>query len=129
MVQRRSPGALEAAVMRVLWSAGRPVTAHEVRDGLAEAPGGVPAFTTVITVLNRLHAKGRVVRSVNGQGSLAFSAAQSESAHAVEGMLTALLATSDRGAALLQFAGSLDPQDMAVLRRALDEDDEPGPAG
>jgi len=122
MAERRSPGALEAAVMRVLWSAESPLPAGEVRERVATGTAGPPAFTTVMTVLSRLQAKGRVDRSVSTDGTLVFAAAQSESAHAVEGMLAALVAVSDRGAALLQFAGSLDPRDLALLRQALDGD-------
>lgn len=129
MAHRRPPGALEAAVMRVLWSAGTSMTAGEVRDSLTAESNERPAFTTVVTVLNRLHLKGRVVRAVNERGTLGFSTTQSESAHAAEGMLAALLATSDRGAALLQFTGSLDAHDMTVLRAALEADDDSGTAG
>jgi len=119
MTDRRSPGALEAAVMRVLWSAEDPMAAAEVREALAADESDVPAFTTVVTVLNRLCAKGRVDKSVSAGGRWVFAAVESESTHAVQGMLTALLGATDRGATLLGFAGSLQPQDVRMLRGAL----------
>jgi predicted transcriptional regulator len=114
--------------MRVLWSAEGPLSAGEVRDLVAAGDVGPPAFTTVMTVLSRLQVKGRVDRSVSADGTLEFAAAQSESAHAVDGMIAALVAASDRGAALLQFAGALDPRDAALLRQVLDGGDA-GPVG
>ncbi|HEY6794591.1 MAG TPA: BlaI/MecI/CopY family transcriptional regulator [Kineosporiaceae bacterium] len=124
MVERRRPGALESSVIRILWDAGRPLSATEVHR--AFPPAGAPAFTTVLTVLQRLEAKQRVTRSVSDNGTLVFAARQSESGHAAETMLAALLATQDRSAALLRFAGSLEAEDVDVLRRALGEADGPG---
>jgi predicted transcriptional regulator len=118
MAERRSPGALEAAVMRVLWSQDQPLSAGGIRDRF-RPEDGVPAITTVLTVLGRLHAKGRVRKQVSAEGGFVWAAAQSEASHAVEGMMTALLSAGDRNAALLQFAGSLDPREVEVLRRAL----------
>lgn len=122
MAGRRRPGALEAGVIRILWDAGRPLSAAEVRRAFG---ADAPAFTTVLTVLQRLAAKRRVVRSVSDDGTLAFAARQSESGHAAETMLAALLASQDRGAVLLRFAGGLDAEDVDVLRRALASDVPP----
>lgn len=121
MAQRRPRGELEAAVLRVLWEAGGPCTAREVQHRFIDADR-MPAFTTVLTVLERLRAKGRVVRTeANGGGSL-FAAAESESLSAANAMLSALVGSSDRSAALLRFAGELDPRDVEVLRAALDSE-------
>ncbi len=119
---RRSRGALEAAVLRVLWDADRPLTAREVQQRV-DADAGVPALTTVLTVLDRLRVKRRVDKAVSPDGSHRFAPSQSESGYTAEAMMTALLATADRNAALLRFAGRLDPRDVAMLRRALDPHD------
>lgn len=112
----RGRGDLEAAVLRVLWDSPEPLTSREVQAAIT-APQ--PALTTLLTVLDRLRTKGLVTRSP-GRGPYTFSPTRSESEHAVEAMLTSLTATSDRRAALLTFAGHLDPTDADVLRRALD---------
>jgi len=107
--------------MRALWDAGRPLSAAEVR---AAVPADAPALTTVLTVLQRLHAKHRVERGLSPEGTLTFRAADSESGHTAATMLAALLTAQDRSEALLRFAGTLDEQDVALLRRALHP---PGP--
>lgn len=114
-------------MIRILWDAALPLSAAEVRKAFPEAgPGPRPALTTVLTVLQRLEAKRRVTRSVSADGTLAFAARQSESGQAADAMLATLLATGDRSAVLLRFAGSLDAEDVEVLRRALGESDDQG---
>jgi predicted transcriptional regulator len=127
VAERRPPGALESSVVRILWDADHPLSAAGVCRAF---PGGGarPAITTVLTVLQRLEAKRRVTRSVSSGGTLVFTARESESGHVAETMLAALLATQDRSAVLLRFAGSLDAGDVDVLRRALGEQDSPGTA-
>jgi predicted transcriptional regulator len=118
MVQpRRSPGELEAQVLHVLWAAPEGLTAREI---LTRIPGGSVAHTTVLTALERLREKGHVLRGEGQQRSIRFTAARSEEEHAGLAMLERLGGVSDREAALLQFAGSLQPEDVDVLRRALD---------
>ena len=127
MAERRPPGALESSVVRILWDADRPLSAAEVCRAF---PGGGarPALTTVLTVLQRLETKRRVTRSVSADGTFVFAARESESGHVADTMLAALLATQDRSAVLLRFAGSLDAEDVDVLRRALGEQDDQGTA-
>ena len=57
--RRRAPGELEGNVLTVLWRAGRPLSPGQVRAEL----GADLAYTTVMTILSRLHAKGSVSRS------------------------------------------------------------------
>ena len=54
-----SLGSLETRIMRALWSAGKPLTVGQVRNAMR---GRVLAYTTVMTSLNRLAAKGLVAR-------------------------------------------------------------------
>src|ERR1700727_2231398 len=51
---RRAAGQLEAAVLDVLQRAGSALSPGEVRERV----GGDLAYTTVVTMLSRLHAKG-----------------------------------------------------------------------
>ena len=61
--RRRPRGSLEQQILAVLGAAGRPMTPAEVRDAL----GGELAYTTVMTVLARLHEKGATTRSRAGR--------------------------------------------------------------
>lgn len=112
-VRRR--GELEHLVLQLLWDSPTPMTARAVQDGLA---GQRPAITTVLTVLDRLRGKELVQRH-EGQTAMTFTPSQSQSDHTVQAMLTSLTTTSDRRAALLQFAGDLDDSDADILRDAL----------
>ena len=51
---RRGAGELEAAVLEVLQRGGSALSPGEVRELI----GGDLAYTTVVTILSRLHAKG-----------------------------------------------------------------------
>ena len=57
-------GPLEAQVMDVVWT---QAGASSVRD-VKEALGGEPAYTTVMTTLDRLFKKGLLVRHRDGRG-------------------------------------------------------------
>ncbi|RCK68449.1 transcriptional regulator [Desertihabitans brevis] len=114
--RRRARGELETAVLRTLWQSEQPLTAQEL---LPRLPGATPALTTVLTALERLRVKGEVVRVGEGTRGVRFRPARSESEYTGEAMLATLADSSDRTAALLKFAGSLDPQDVAALRDAL----------
>ncbi|MGW7099589.1 BlaI/MecI/CopY family transcriptional regulator [Streptomyces sp. NPDC054883] len=48
----------------MLWSTDEPLTARQVRERL---PGGL-AYTTVLTILSRLHEKGMLLRHREGRG-------------------------------------------------------------
>lgn len=113
-MNRRPDGALERDIMVVLWDADEPLTPGEVLEQLDLDL----AYTTVMTVLGRLHEKGRVDREQRGR-AFAYSAAVSESGLAVEQMNAVLSATTDREGALGGFVGGLSRRDRAALRRLL----------
>jgi predicted transcriptional regulator len=62
--QRKQLTPLELKIMKVLWTRG-PSTVQAVVDGLAATPK--LAYTTVQTMLNVLHRKGRVNRTQQGR--------------------------------------------------------------
>jgi predicted transcriptional regulator len=118
--QRSRPrGQLEQAVLDALWSdrGAAGLTARQILDAFPEPR---PALTTVLTVLERLGRKGTVVREERHDAPLAFRAVHSRADHAASLMRSALAATTDREAALLQFTGSLAADDLDALRRAID---------
>lgn len=116
MVNKRARGALEAEIMQVLWAHEGPLGAREIQAALS-APE--PAPTTVLTVLDRLHKKGLVRRMEDSPRRVRFAPSSSGEDHASSSMLSALGEATDRQAALLRFAGNLEPTDLDVLRRAL----------
>lgn len=113
---RRARGELERAIMRCLRSDGEPRSIREIQESVG-AP--VPAYTTVITTIERLIAKDMVERIVDSPRKQRFRTTQSDVEHASAGMLSALEGTSDREAALLKFTGDLEQSDVAFLRDAL----------
>ncbi|SCL18830.1 Predicted transcriptional regulator [Micromonospora rhizosphaerae] len=112
-------GDLERAVMDVLWdsvpSTSNGVTVREVADALA---GRELAYTTVMTVLDRLAGKGMVQREREGR-AWRYRAAASREAHIAQLMLDALDLGGSRDAALVRFARSVTGTEAEVLRAAL----------
>jgi predicted transcriptional regulator len=60
-------GELETAVLSVLWKSSSPLS---VRDVLAQLQRRPLAYTTVLTVLDRLHDKDLVSREMQGKAFL-----------------------------------------------------------
>jgi BlaI family transcriptional regulator, penicillinase repressor len=110
-------GELERAVMEVLWERATPATARDVARTLADRD---LAYTTVMTVLDRLAKKGFVQREQVGR-AWSYTPAASREAYITRLMLDALDLTGDRGAALVRFARSVSGAEAEVLREALDE--------
>lgn len=109
-------GELEAAVMETLWSRGgwlTPGEVHEVLNG--ERP---LAYNTVMTILVRLHGKGRLERQRDGR-AFAYRPLQSREEYAAARMGTVLADVRDRPVALARFVESLPASDRAQLRRLL----------
>ena len=108
-------GELERKVMDVLWDIpGAPLTGREVADQLPDR-----AYTTVLTILDRLRRKGLVHRTTEGRANR-FEAADTREAYMAELMIDAMGDTGDRGAVLARFAESVSSEEARVLRRALD---------
>lgn len=112
----RGPGELEAEVMRVLRSRPEGLNAKEIQH---LASGHPPAYTTVMTALDRLEKKAQVVRITISERKVRFRAAYSEDEHVGLTMFSALEGASDRESALLRFAGNLDSRDAELLRNAI----------
>jgi len=108
-------GELERTVMDILWDHGRPAAVREVVTALADRD---PAYTTVMTVLDRLAKKGFVTRERDGRAWL-YTAAATREAYVSRLMLDALSLTGDRDAALAHFAHAVSSPEAAVLSQAL----------
>src|SRR5580704_7810988 len=107
-------GELERRVMEVLWeSFSTPLTGREVADQLPDR-----AYTTVLTVLERLRRKHLVERSTAGRAHY-FSAIASRESYMAELMVEALGGAADRDAVLIRFAETVSAEEAVVLRNAL----------
>ncbi|MFF6959870.1 BlaI/MecI/CopY family transcriptional regulator [Streptomyces sp. NPDC088197] len=117
--QRRSRGSLARDIQAVLAAGAGPMTPAQVRDAL----GGELAYTTVMTVLTRLHAKGEVTRRQEGRG-YAYTAPAHPAEVTAQRMQRLLDADDDRAGVLVRFVGTLKAADEHLLRSLLDP---PGP--
>jgi predicted transcriptional regulator len=111
---RRAAGELESNVLAVLWQADGPLTAAQVNEAL---PDGL-AYTTVLTILARLHAKGALTRERAGRG-YAYRPVRDEATHTAEQMVTLLDRGRDRQAVLTQFVSELSSEDEELLQQLL----------
>jgi predicted transcriptional regulator len=111
---RRAAGQLEAAALAVLQSAGSALTPGQVRDRL----GDDLAYTTVVTILSRLHAKGVLTRLRSGR-AYSYAPVADEPGLAARRMRGVLDAEADREAVLARFVSGMSPEDEQALRRML----------
>ncbi|GAA0455294.1 BlaI/MecI/CopY family transcriptional regulator [Actinoplanes hulinensis] len=106
---------LEREVMAKLWDAREPLTVRQVHDLLSRDRD--LAYTTVMTVLDRLAKKGLVVQQ-RADRAYRYAPAQTREEMTAGVMLDALSATPDRDAALAYFVGQLPPE---ALRAAIEK--------
>jgi predicted transcriptional regulator len=111
---RRAAGELEAAVLAVLQDAGSPLSPAEVLGRL----GGGLAYTTVVTILARLHAKGTLGRHKDGR-SFRYAPADDPAGLGARRLARMLDAEPDREGVLARFVSGLSGADEDLLRRAL----------
>jgi len=109
-------GNLEAQVMEVLWQVAPEVkTVREVGDHFPDH-----AYTTIMTVLTRLASKGFILEGQIGRAKT-YVASMSKAEFISTLMTDALDLASDRTAALVQFARTVDAEGARALRDALQE--------
>lgn len=113
--ERRAAGALEAEVMTVLQRAGRPLNAAEVQSLLTSEL----AYTTVVTILSRMHDKGVLTRAKQGR-AYRYAPVSDEPGLVARRMHRTMAAEADREAVLARFVDSLSDQDERLLRDLLD---------
>jgi predicted transcriptional regulator len=83
------------------------------------------AYTTVLTVLQRLERK-RLVRRLREGRAHRYAPVASREAYVTQLMVEALGGVSDPGAVLVRFAETVSSEEAEVLRRALRADATPG---
>ncbi|HEY2191795.1 MAG TPA: BlaI/MecI/CopY family transcriptional regulator [Actinomycetospora sp.] len=120
---RRAPGALENQVWSLLLATGRPLTSGEVRDQLNDQSPEQPplSYSTVVTILGRLYAKGLLTRSLDGRAHR-YAPASTPEGIAASRMHQALAREGDHAAVLASFVSDLSDSDEALLRRLLGDE-------
>jgi predicted transcriptional regulator len=114
----RPRGALEREVLGCLAAAGQPLSPGEVRAEL----GGDLAYTTVMTTLSRLHAKGALTRQRAGRGyayGLPGGPDAAQASMTAHRMLALLDSGEDRAGVLSRFVADLRPEDEELLNDLL----------
>src|SRR5258708_7109065 len=119
---RRAAGELEADVLAGLQAAGRPLPPGQARGRV----GGHLAYTTVVTIRSRLHAKG-VLEGRKAGRAYVYAPVADEPGLAARRMARVLDGEADREAVLARFVSGLSGTDEELLRRMLS--DPPGPDG
>jgi len=112
----RQLGDLERLVMEQLWAADSALTVREVHDRLAGTRE--LAYTTVMTVLDRLAKKQLTERERDGK-AWRYKAAAPREELAADLMRDALDRSGDRREALVRFVGQVSDEEAALLRDAL----------
>jgi predicted transcriptional regulator len=109
----RRPGGLEQEVLAVLAAAGEPLTPAQVQEALGDGL----AYTTVMTAMSRLHAKGILSRERVGR---AFAYCWLDASTLAARRMHRLLETGDdRAAVLARFVAELGPEDGQLLEELL----------
>jgi predicted transcriptional regulator len=103
--------------MERIWLLGRPAAVREVyEDLLAER---AIAYTTVMTVMDKLHSKGWLRRESRGRAYV-YEAMASKEAYTARLMREALSTSDNQAAAFVHFLGQLTEQEARALRAALE---------
>lgn len=121
MATRRAKGSLESEVLATLWAADGPLTPGDV----AALIGEDLAYTTVQTILVRLHAKGAVKREQSGR-AYAYTPVLDDAGLAADRMQAMLDKGGDHVAVLRRFLDTLTPEDEQALAQMLADEQRPG---
>ena len=112
-------GELERAVMDHLWDAREPQTVRQAHESLAVHRE--LAYTTVMTVLQRLSRKGLVMQ-IRDDRAHQYAPSYGRDELVAGLMVDALAQAADSGgrqAALMRFVGQVGTDEADALRRAL----------
>ena len=113
-------GPLGSAVMRVVWGRGE-ATVGAVTDALNAASSRPHAYTTVMTVMSRLHERGLLSRTKRGRGFVYTAVgAEEELLSSMSGRAVDQVLARYGTAALRHFAARLGEIDPALRSELVD---------
>jgi len=112
---RRPAGALESEIMTVLQEAGEGLPTATVQARLQDDL----AYTTVVTILSRMHDKGLLARRKVGR-AFVYSPVSDEPGLAARRMHKVMEGEPDRETVLARFVDALSDQDERLLRELLE---------
>jgi predicted transcriptional regulator len=117
---RRAAGALESAVLAVLWGAATALSPGEVREALSrtDANAAELSYSTVVTILTRLHEKGALFRERDGR-AYRYAPVADEAGLAARRLSQLLDRSANREAVLSRFVADLSERDEELLRTLL----------
>lgn len=110
-------GDLESLVMERIWRRGRPVPVREIFDELREERA--IAYTTVMTVMDKLHRKGWLHREPKGRAYV-YQAVATREAYTAQLMRDAWATSENQAAAFVHFLEQLSESEAQALRAALE---------
>ena len=113
----RQLGELEAAVMDRVWKRARPVVVRDILEDLS--PERPLAYTTVMTVMDKLHRKGWLRRESRGRAYV-YEAVASRESHTARLMRDAWATSDNQAAAFVHFLEQLSEEEARALRAALE---------
>lgn len=113
---RRANGEREAEILDMLLQADGALTPGEVTQRIGEL-----TYSTVVTILTRMHAKALLTRTRRGR-AYAYTPVTDDPGYAARRMRTVLEERADRETVLARFADGLTDSDAEVLRQLLGPD-------
>ncbi|MGW4984476.1 BlaI/MecI/CopY family transcriptional regulator [Streptomyces mirabilis] len=117
---KRANGERESEILGVLQRDEAALTPGEV----AERLGGELTYSSVVTILTRMHTKQLLTRTRRGR-AYAYAPVTDDPGFAARRMRTVLEERPDREAVLARFADSLSDTDADLLRHLLGPDADP----
>jgi predicted transcriptional regulator len=112
-------GPLESEVMDAVWSTAVPVSVREVVDALNDGRGEPLAYTTVMTVMNRLADKQALARSPAGRSFVYEATAPDPAGIAVKHVIRTY---GDEAMAHFVEEARADPEVWRRMQRMMSED-------
>ncbi|MEU8246446.1 BlaI/MecI/CopY family transcriptional regulator [Nonomuraea sp. NPDC048916] len=112
----RGLGELESTIMDRMWSYHRPASVRDVLEDLRRERE--IAYTTVMTVMDKLHTKGLLRREPVGKAYI-YRPVSSKAAYTAELMRESLARSGNQAATLVHFLEQLTPEEASALEAAL----------
>ncbi|MEU4235135.1 BlaI/MecI/CopY family transcriptional regulator [Nonomuraea sp. NPDC026600] len=112
----RGLGQLESTIMDRMWAVKEPASVRDVLEHLLE--DRTLAYTTVMTVMDKLHTKGLLKRKPVGRAYV-YEAVSSKEAYTADVMRDSLARSGNQAATLVHFLERLSPEETSALETAL----------